>query len=280
METNMIKRILVPTDGSELAQVGAAYAISMAQSFKAHIQGIYVIDIKLLEGPFLQDLSASLGTAPYVNYQGNISMLLEERGKSALKALSDACETAGVPCETTQASGVVSRVIIEHSGLADLIVMGRGGEHNEWLEGLVGSTAEAVIRRSDLPVLITATAEPGQQRILAAYDGSPHSQNALRTAVAFAEMWKTSLTVLVVGDDSTHSAAGEVNSYLDAHEVNGTVLEAKGDSGEQIVEFAKSTGADLIVMGAYGHSKVRELVVGSTTTYVINHAACPVLLAR
>jgi nucleotide-binding universal stress UspA family protein len=90
---------------------------------------------------------------------------------------------------------------------------------------------------------------------------------------------KTSLTVLVVGDDSTHPAS-EVNGYLEAHEVAGTVLEAKGDSGEQIVEFAKSTDADLIVMGAYGHSKVRELVVGSTTTFVINHAACPVLLAR
>lgn len=276
----MIKRILVPTDGSALAQVGANYAISLAKAFKAHIQGIYVIDIKLLEGPFLQDLSASLGTAPYVNYQGNISMLLEERGKSALSALSQACEEAGVPCEVTQASGVVSRVIIDHSGLADLIVMGRGGEHNEWLEGLVGSTAEAVIRRSELPVLITGTPDPGHQRVLVAYDGSPHAQNALRTAVAFAEMWHTPLNILVVGDGHNTSAVGDVNGYLEAHEVNGTVLEASGDSGEQIVEFAKSTEADLIVMGAYGHSKVRELVVGSTTTYVINHAACPVLLAR
>ncbi len=276
----MIKRILVPTDGSELAQTGAAYAISLAKSFKAHIQGIYVIDVKLLEGPFLQDLSASLGTAPYVNYQGNISMLLEERGKSALKALSDACQAAEVPCETTQASGVVSRVIVEHSGLADLIVMGRGGEHNEWLDGLVGSTAEAVIRRSELPVLITGTPEPGHERVLMAYDGSTHAQNALRTAVAFAEMWKTSLNILIVGDGTNPVAATEVTGYLEAHGVNGQVIEAPGDSGEQIVAHAKSTNADLIVMGAYGHSKVRELVVGSTTTYVINHAACPVLLAR
>ncbi len=276
----MIKRILVPTDGSELAQTGAAYAISLAQSFKAHIQGIYVIDVKLLEGPFLQDLSASLGTAPYVNYQGNISMLLEERGKSALKALSEACEAAGVPCETTQASGVVPRVIVEHSGLADLIVMGRGGEHNEWLDGLVGSTAEAVIRRSELPVLITGTPQPGHERVLMAYDGSTHAQNALRTAVAFAEMWKTSLNILIVGEESNSVAAAEVTGYLEAHGVTGQVIEAPGDSGEQIVAHAKSTDADLIVMGAYGHSKVRELVVGSTTTYVINHATCPVLLAR
>ena len=276
----MIKRILVPTDGSELSQTGAAYAISLAKSFGARIQGIYVIDIKLLEGPFLQDLSASLGTAPYVNYQGNISMLLEERGKSALKALSDACEAAGIPCETTQASGVVPRVIVDHSGLADLIVMGRGGEHNEWLDGLVGSTTEAVIRRSELPVLITGTPEPGHERVLVAYDGSTHAQNALRTAVAFAEMWKTSLNILIVGDGSNSVTAAEVTGYLEAHAVGGKVLEAPGDSGEQIVAHAKSTNADLIVMGAYGHSKVRELVVGSTTTYVINHATCPVLLAR
>ena len=276
----MIKRILVPTDGSDMAQVGATYAISLAQAFEAHIQGIYVVDIKLLEGPFLQDLSASLGTAPYVNYQGNISMLLEERGKSALHALSIACEAAGVPCETTQASGVVPRVIVEHSGLADLIVMGRGGEHNEWLDGLVGSTAEAVIRRSDLPVLITGTPSPGREKLLMAYDGSAHAQNALRTAVAFAEMWETSLRILLVGDETSGPASGEVASYLEAHGIDGSVVEAKGDPGEQIIEHAKSFEADLVVMGAYGHSKVRELVVGSTTTYVINHATCPILLAR
>ena len=234
----MIKKILVPTDGSDSAAFGVTSAVELAQSFKAHIQGIYVVDVKLLEGPFLQDLSASLGTAPYVNYQGNISMLLEERGKNALDYLKKACEAAGVPCDVKQTSGVVSRTITEHSGLSDLIVMGRGGEHSEWLEGLIGSTAEAVIRRSTLPVLITGQESLGKERILVAYDGSSHAKNALKTAVFFAEV------------------------------------------SELIVETARSLNADLIVMGAYGHSKVRELVVGSTTSYVINHATCPVLLAR
>ena len=175
----MIKRILVPTDGSDSSALGVEYAVTLAETFDAHIQGIYVVDVKLLEGPFLQDLSASLGTAPYVNYQGNISLLLEERGNSALKFLSKACESANVPCEVTQASGVVAKTITDHSGLADLIVMGRGGEHSEWLEGLIGSTAEAVIRRSTLPVLITGQSRVGRDNILVAYDGSGHSKNAL-----------------------------------------------------------------------------------------------------
>jgi nucleotide-binding universal stress UspA family protein len=276
----MIKKILVPTDGSDSAALGVSYATALAQSFGAHIEGIYVVDVKLLEGPFLQDLSASLGTAPYVNYQGNIALLLEERGASALKFLSEACVEAKVPCEVTQASGVVSRVITEHSRLADLIVMGRGGEHSEWLEGLIGSTAEAVIRRSTLPVLITGHCELGKERILVAYDGTSHAQNALRTAVAFAEVWKTGLQILVVGGDAAESIVDEVRGYLNAHDIDEAILHSDGDPGEVIVETAQSCNADLIVMGAYGHAKVRELVVGSTTTYVINHASCPVLLAR
>jgi nucleotide-binding universal stress UspA family protein len=276
----MIKRILVPTDGSDSAALGVSYAVSLAKIFDAHIQGIHVLDVKLLEGPFLQDLSASLGTAPYVNYQGNISMLLEERGASALTFLSDECAAAGVPCDSEQASGVVSRTIIEHSGLADLIVMGRGGEHSEWLEGLVGSTAEAVVRRSTLPVLLTGQSTVEKERVLVAYDGSAHAQNALRTAVAFAEAWKPELRILIVGDDASDALRTEIHGYLEAHDINEEIVDASGDPGELIVETASEWGADLVVMGAYGHSKVRELVVGSTTTFVINHASCPVLLAR
>jgi len=277
----MIKRILVPTDGSESSALGVTYAVSLAQSFDAHIQGIYVVDVKLLEGPFLQDLSASLGTAPYVNYQGNISLLLEERGNSALKFLSEACAAADVPCEVAQASGVVAKTITDHSGLADLIVMGRGGEHSEWLEGLIGSTAEAVIRRSTLPVLITGQSHVGRDNMLVAYDGSSHAQNALKTAVAFAEVWKTKLQILVVGEKSnTEGIVSKVRGYLDAHDIEEEIVRADGEPGEVIVETAASMAADLIVMGAYGHAKVRELVVGSTTTFVINHAGCPVLLAR
>lgn len=71
----MFKRILLPTDGSESAAVGARYAAALAKKHRATLIGLHVVDVKLLEGPFLRDLSASLGTAPYVNYQNNIAMI-------------------------------------------------------------------------------------------------------------------------------------------------------------------------------------------------------------
>ncbi len=275
----MFKRIIVPTDGSETAAVGVRYAVALAKRYEAQIMGVHVVDVKLLEGPFLQDLSASLGTAPYVNYQGNIAMILDERGQAALEEVKRACAEADVPCTTSLITGIVPRAIVEQAGLADLIVMGRGGEHIQWLEGVLGSTTEAVVRRAKQPVLVTSTDIGTHRSFLMAYDGTPHAKQALKSAVEIATDWSMSFRVLSVAPQSA-KYLDEAREYLQAHSVEVEYERREGDPGECIVACARDMEADLIVMGAYGHSKVREFVVGSTTSYALNHAPCPVFLHR
>lgn len=276
----MMKCILVPTDGSELAGIGIRYAISLARQYEARLSGLHVIDIKLLEGPFLRDISVSLGTAPYVNYQGNIAAILEERGRMALEAFEHACHEAGVPCDTTQMTGIVARCIVERSELCDLIVMGRAGEYGQWLDGLVGSTTATVVRRAERPVIVTGTDTPGQRGFVIAYDGSTHARRALHVAAEIGATWKLPCHVLVMGDESLRPALNEARAYLATYDIEAEYTLRDGDPSEGIVAYAKEVGADLIVMGAYGHTKVRELVVGSTTAYALNHAPCPLLLTR
>lgn len=274
----MIKRILVPTDGSESAGLGVRYALALAKRWDAHLLGLYVVDVKLLEGPFLRDLSASLGTAPYVNYQGNMAMLLDERGQVVLEGFGEVCREAGVAFETSQVTGVVPRSIIEVSEPTDLIVMGRGGEHNEWLEGLIGSTTESVIRGALQPVLVTGTDQLGDTEFLVAYDGTQHSQHALKAAATISVDWRIRFQVLSVGDDDVHLK--EAEHYLEACDVEVKYVLRSGEAGEEIVEYASECRADFLVMGAYRHSRIHDLIVGSTTTYALNHAPCPVLLYR
>lgn len=276
----MSKRLLVPTDGSENAEIGARYAIALAKRLGGAVVGLYVVDIKLLEGPFLRDLSASLGTAPYVNYQNNIALILEERGKSALKSLEDLATVAGVDFEAKLVTGVIHRCILEASGLADMIVMGRAGEHNAWLEGLVGSTTEAVARRAEVPVLVTGQAEPTEGPLIVGYDASSHAQQALKVAVSVAEDWKAELYVLVVGGPEADAVQDEACDYLTDRAVKTQYVRKDGDPGEALVALAQAVGAAGIVIGAYGHAKVVQLVTGSTTAYTLNHASCPVLLCR
>ncbi len=277
----MIKRILVPTDGSESANLGVEYAIALAKRFDASVVGVHVVDVKLLEGPFLRDLSASLGTAPYVNYQGSIAKILEERGAAALGALRESCEKSGVPCETAQTTGIVPRAIVDQGELCDMIVLGRGGEHTAWLEGLIGSTTEAVARQASLPVLVTGTATPGNKRVLVAYDGSSHAKQALRSAAGLAQDWSMELELLVVAEDeSGQRLLEEARNYLQSHGTTVQYALRLGEPAETIVRYAQESEADVIVMGTYGHAKVLEWIIGSTTTYVLNHAPCPVLLVR
>lgn len=275
----MIKRILVPTDGSEQAAVGVRYAISMAKRHEAQVLGLYVVDIKLLEGPFLRDISASLGTAPFVNYQGNIANLLEKRGEAALGVLRSLCEEERIPCEAKQVTGTVAHSIAMESELADAIVIGRAGEHHAWLEGLLGSTTEAVIRRAACPVLVTDRGEATLTRVVTAYDGSSNARKALHLAAELCTRWSVPLELLIVHENG-EALTKEANEYLDAYEVDKTVSVRLGDGSETIVEFTNEIGADLLVMGAFGHSKVRALVVGSTTAYAVHNAPCPVLLTR
>jgi len=275
-----MKRFLVPTDGSEPAARGVRYAVALAQQYKAALLGIHVVDVKLLEGPFLRDISASLGTAPYVNYQGNIAMLLEERGKAALDSFVDICREAGVPCEAEQVTGMVVRSIVDRSLAADLIVMGRGGEHSEWLDGLVGSTTAAVVRRAKRPVLVTGTDTLRHRLFLVAYDGSGHARTALEKAAGIGVEWQVPCHVLVVGDESARSLLEEARNLLKGVSLQVDYVLKPGDPSETIVHYARQSEADLLIMGAYGHTKVRELVVGSTTAYALNHAPCPLLLLR
>ena len=275
----MIKHILVPTDGSEQALTGAAYAVGVAKHFGATVHGLHVVDVKLLEGPILRDVSASLGTAPFANFQGNIGMILDQRGEAAVEAVAKRCETAGVPCRTERATGIVPRTIVDKSELCDLIVLGRSGEHSAWLGGLLGSTTEAVVRHARRPVLVTAHDAPDAGQFLVAYDGSPHAKHALGIAAEYAAAWRAPLDVLVVSAHPDHVVA-EAQRYLEPHGLATRFEVRDGDPSETIVAYAGECGADLLVMGAYGHTKVRELVVGSTTAYAMNHAPCPLLLTR
>ncbi len=276
----MIKRILVTTDGSEAAETGVRYAVALAEKQGASLLALHVVDIKLLEGPLLRDLAASLGTAPYVNYQGSIAMLLEERGKAALSYPQSLCEKRGIPCETSLQTGIVPRVICEKAELVDMIVMGRAGEHNQFLGGLIGSTAEAVVRRATVPVLVTGHDMPGAERFVLAYDGSSHAKKALRVGAELAENTDRKMYVLIVGDRETDSLSDEIQDYLKSRTIRVTYEQRNGDPGKEIVAYAAECDAGIIIMGAYGHSKLRELVLGSTTSHTINHAPCPVLLVR
>ncbi len=279
----MFKSILVPIDGSDTSLVAVDYAIELSRSFDSEITGISIIDTKKLAGPFMRDLGTSIGgMVPYGDFQQNVRKFLEDTCKAALDELEGKCNSASIPCTRTVKEGVVSKEIFESAKRCDMISMGMAGEHVFLRDALLGSNLESVARQTNKPVLVTPEKYKQITKILVAYDASSFSTKALIAGADIAQQMSLPLTVVTVSDDKksgedTLSQAAE--NLKDCSIKYDTVLK-DGEAVSGILDLCREGSYDLLVIGAYGHSKIRELILGNTTVQLMRKVTCPVLLCR
>jgi len=184
----MVNKILVPVDGSVNGFNALEYGIYIARKLGASLIGVYVLDVNLIQGPMFADISGSVGMPPYDGFFEAVETSLNEKADFILKDFAARCRRAGVSFETKKPIGKISQVIIEEGQNADLIVMARKGEHFHLKEGgLLGSVAEAVVRNSGKPVIVTPENFIEIESMAIAYDGSEPAKKALKFSVDFSE---------------------------------------------------------------------------------------------
>ncbi|MFQ5964825.1 MAG: universal stress protein [Candidatus Scalinduaceae bacterium] len=279
----MLKTILVPVDGSDTSLVAVEYAIELSRSFNSEIIGISIMDIKKLAGPFMRDLGTSIGgMVPYGDFQQKVRKLMEDIANAALDELEGKCNTANIPCVRGIKEGIVSKEIVKSAERCDMISMGMSGEHALWRDSLLGSNLESVARQTHKPIMVT----PGKYKIitkmLIAYDGSPFSTKALHTGAEISQRMCLPLTVINACDDNGKGKEimSEAIGYLRENNITHNTILESGDPVEVISELCEKDSYDLLVMGAYGHSKIRDLILGSTTIRLMRKANYPLLLCR
>jgi len=278
----MIKSILVALDGSEHADAALQHALWLAERLKATVVGLHVIDIVSIEGSFLHDISGSLGFEPYLDFSAKMRDALRERGRVLLDAFTQRCTERGVACDVTLGMGVVANEICDHARVADLVMLGHRGVNEQFSTGLLGSTTESVARKSPKPVFVSPASFHPIARPLLAYDGSPRASAAMHLAAETASALGLPLTVLHVARDEANGARvlDEARRYLHSYDVPLTCETVTGYPHQKIVDFIRERGHDLLFIGAYGHSRIIEMVLGSTTEYVLRNSPCPVFLTR
>lgn len=145
-------RILVPTDGSDTAAAAVERAVDLARRYGATVRGLYVVDVA--------DLGLTAPADP-----GRAGPELREAGERALEAVVDAADRAGVAAEAEIAAGVPHAEILDavDAGGVDLVVMGTHGRTG-LSRALLGSTAERMVRRSPVPVLVVPPGERDRER--------------------------------------------------------------------------------------------------------------------
>lgn len=280
----MFKDILLCKDGSTGADVAADYAVWLAGKSSARIHALHVTDIRLLEGPWLTDLAGAIGAQAYAGLTPQLEQIQREKADTILAAVVKKCESHGIPCEVTHETGTLVPQMLAHEHRADLVVLGQHGEHASWSGGMLGSSVERVVRASIKPALVTPDSFRPIRRILLAYDGSAGSQKALQAVKEIAPTLEAEVTLITACHRDTEESASnilrEAQQELTVSQIKVHAQLAHGDAEVEILQWALEAETDLIVMGAYGHTRIREFVLGSTTAQVIRKATMPVLLAR
>ena len=149
---------------------------------------------------------------------------------------------------------------------------------------MLGSSVERVVRASVKPCLVTPNRFRECRALLLAYDGSEESRRALVAAIELTHRLEAELTILTAcqrEDEETASASlQEAFAEAKTRDLAVHAQLAHGEPETEILAGADKLDADLIVMGAYGHTRIREFILGSTTAHVLHTATIPVLLAR
>jgi len=281
-----MNKILVCTDGSAYSFVCYDYAAWLAARTGAALEILYVSDLRQFEVPMVADLSGSLGVQPYQAVLSRLQEFEQERAKAILEQarVHFASKAPGTAVAFTHKLGFLVDTFHEFEGRVDLIMLGKRGENANFATEHLGSTMERVVRASTKPCLVTSRGFKPVERVLFAYDGGRSCQKALEflsTTSAFRDLELHLVTV---------AAAHEEEAALQTLQAAEGVLRAAGfvpvaqmlvgAPESEISTYVEARGINLLIMGAYGHSRIRQLIIGSTTTSMIRRCRVPVLLFR
>ena len=280
----MVKNILIPTDGSDYSKTALEYGIYIAKRLDAKLTVLHVVDVRVIESPLFGDISGSIGLLPYQEFLTVIEESLDERAESILNISRERCEKSGLVPELKKVKGIVDEAIVEEGKNADWIFLAQRGEHFRLSRGgLLGSASEAVVRKSEKPVLVTPVNFQEIESMGLAYDGSASADNALKIAAELSNKVRWPLSIIIITDDSDRAAdfSKRIEDFLDSfEEIDCDIITLSGKVEHEIIKFIEEGSVELMVMGTHGRRRFKELLLGSTTSHVIRKSTIPVLMVR
>jgi nucleotide-binding universal stress UspA family protein len=233
--------------------------------------------------------SMTLETNPeYETIGSNVFEKEEAEVTAYLKSIKERAEKAGIACQTIfHTSSNAAQAIVDDATEknVDMIIIGRRG-YRGLAKALMGEVAAKVIAHAPCKVLVVPKAAQIEYRnILVATDGSAHSIAAVSEAIAIAKRCGSHIIALSSMHDENdreeaRTCAARAVEMARKEGVDAEELVPTGKSSKTIVETAGGRGVDLIVMGAYGKTGVKKLLMGSSTEKVIGSAGCAVLVAK
>lgn len=280
------KDLLVVLDADPQSGDRIRVAATLAERFGAHLVGLYVMASREPPGRFDYFNSDAPLFGPLYP---DIEKKTRAEAERTRNLFEDIVGRESLSAEWREASGHPGEVAAVHGGCADLIILGQL-DPNDAPAPLIKPRPEEVALLAGRPILVlpyVGKFEQIGQRVMVAWDASRAATRAVNDAMPLL-VEASSVTVITIDPQPTPDGYGEIPGgdialHLARHGVATTVestVSAGIGIGNTLLSRAGDLEADLLVMGAYGHSRVRELVLGGATRTVLASMTLPVLMAH
>lgn len=282
-------KIIALIDGSIYSESICDHAAWIAAATDSSVQIVHVLGRRSVpseEANFSGSIGLGARTAlleELAELDGQKAKLAHKRGRAILEDAKVRISKSGVnEISTKLRNGEIVETVQELEETADLIVIGKRGEGADFDKLHLGSNLERVVRSSHKPVLVASRAFKPIQRFLIAFDGGASAIKAVEHVARNHMFSDIQCQLLTVGTETTE-AKRQLEGAAATLRNAGFTVETEilpGQAEEVIAKKAESGDIDLLVMGAYGHSRIRNLIIGSTTTEMLRSCKIPVMLFR
>lgn len=282
------QRITACIDGSAISTAVCDTAAWASAILEAPLTFLHVLEKSL--APAKEDLSGAIGLGSREHLLDELTELDEKRNKVAIEhgkhLLADAvqrAETAGaIDVSSEQRHDQLLDALLASEESTRLYVIGRLGEDHDVNKQVIGSHIESVVRAIHTPILMATGQFSTPSNYMLAYDGSETADKAIDRIANSPLLAKLSGHVVMVGKDTSESQ-NRLNYACktltdNGHQVQSHLLQ--GDIHGSLMDFQERFNIELKVMGAYGHSRIREFIIGSNTTKMLATSTVPVLILR
>jgi nucleotide-binding universal stress UspA family protein len=277
-----IKNILLHLDHSSGCQNRLQTAFAMAKNYDALITGLFVVPDYVVPSYVEAQISVDLIT--------DVTEKALARARDTLSEYQKMAAAAGVAMDAHVVEGQVIPILREHSKYSDLLMLGQDQPDDP--DNASYGLADALLFEGACACMVVPhsgkLALPGK-RILLTWNASRESARALREAMP---MLKTAETLVVLSSepddaDATiargHPHADELARFLESHgieSVSSGINDLDISASDAILGQAAEMDADMIVMGAYGHARLREIILGGVTRDLLKQSPIPLFLAH
>lgn len=282
-------KLIAFIDGSNYSQSVCDHAAWMAVGQNAAVEVLHVLGRRDVTSE-TANLSGSIGLGArtalleeLAELDAQKAKLAQKRGRLVLdEAKARLMEDGVTDVSTKLRIGDIVEAVHEFEQEADLIIIGKRGEDAGFAKLHLGSNLERVVRSSKKPLLVASRAFKPIKRVLIAVDGGASAKKAVAYIAQNQLFADLECRILTVGTDNAEAQQrlSEAESTMRASNRNVETLMVPGHADVAIAKYVEAEDIDLLVMGAYGHSRIRNLVIGSTTSEMIRSCKTPVMLFR